>query len=308
MRPAPCDSGKPARSVQPQPRSVCAPAAASLRRDGYLPLRAWLPEKELGRLRDLVALTKANAAAGAGCAARPGNNLIGLRWCDPVVEALLGNRAAMASLEAAIDTPDLKWISGYISTMPAFGQRLPWHQDWWCWHHEVSCALPPTQVLLLCYLTDVCEANGALRVIPSSHRRRLSLHAKLPLPENCFDLPHDHPAISEHPDERTIIARAGDAIALDYRVLHSAFANRSTVDRDVVLLSFTPDWAAIPDVIRSHLRAHYALPSAAETASGDCTYGSLIPRYTGRLRDLPLSRQPASHWRGVAEMRPSPRG
>ncbi|CAN7212969.1 phytanoyl-CoA dioxygenase family protein [Bradyrhizobium sp. LjRoot220] len=262
--------------------------------DGYVTLRGWLAGSDVAQLRRLVEETKKNPAQG--CAIRPGNDLVSLRWSNPIVATILGNRTAMSDLQAALHGGELKWISAYISTMRGGSLAVPWHQDWWCWDHPVSYSPQSTQVALLCYLTHVGRDNGALRVIPGSHLRQTALHAALPLPEECFGLSSDHPAVSDHPDSQMVAVAPGDAVVLDYRVLHGASPNRAFDDRDVIILCFTPDWSAVPPDIRSHLGGHYALPSAAETEKFECSYQHLIARHDGDCVDLPLRRQPPFHW------------
>jgi ectoine hydroxylase-related dioxygenase (phytanoyl-CoA dioxygenase family) len=87
---------------------------------------------------------------------------------------------------------------------------------------------------------------------------------------------------------RTLAARAGDAVALDYRLLHATHANRSDVRRDALIVNFTPSWKSLPDDIRAHLIRQPALPTAEET-------DDLLPRFEGTPRDLPLSRE-APEW------------
>jgi len=105
------------------------------------------------------------------------------------------------------------------------------------WNHPRS-ALPwPTQVFLSYYLVDTTRENGCLRVIPGTHLRRTPLHDILP-PAHGPEIQaveEDHPAFSEQPDEVEIMAKAGDLVFADARMLHAAWPNRTDVRRPLVL-------------------------------------------------------------------------
>ncbi|MET0308808.1 MAG: phytanoyl-CoA dioxygenase family protein, partial [Sphingomonas sp.] len=174
----------------------------------------------------------------------------------------------------------------------ASSPALGWHQDWWCWDHPISARTAPAQIALLCYLDLTSTHNGALRLLPGSHRSRLPLHTLLPdLSET--PLSEDHAAMCDQPGQRSFIAASGDAIAIDYRLLHGTHANRTAAPRDALLLSFVPDWAGLPKEIRGHLISHHALPSRHEGEdSRACGYAGLLPTYSGPRKDLPLRRRP----------------
>jgi ectoine hydroxylase-related dioxygenase (phytanoyl-CoA dioxygenase family) len=95
----------------------------------------------------------------------------------------------------------------------------------------------------------------------------------------------------------TIEVRAGDAVLLDYRLLHGTHANASPERRDCILLSFIPAWRELPVDILAHLIAHPALPtdreSVARLASG---YDELLPRFDGMPASLPINRVPPARF------------
>jgi ectoine hydroxylase-related dioxygenase (phytanoyl-CoA dioxygenase family) len=229
-------------------------------RDGYAVLPGWLN----------VVVT-ARAAAGAVAAApacpRENNTLLPLRWNDELVGLLLADSARVAAVAEATGAADLCWISGYLSIKEPYTGALDWHQDWWCWDHPVSYEPATAQVALLVYLSDTDETTGALRVQPGSHQGRASEPVTLSL---C----------------------AGDAVVLDYRLLHGTHPNDAATRRDAVLLSFAPNWAALPADIRGHLISHLAQPGAHESTDGS-PVAPLLPCYDGPRRDLPLNRTPA---------------
>ena len=149
----------------------------------------------------------------------------------------------------------------------------------------------PPQVALLCYVSATDDRSAALRVLPGSHRVSTSLHALLPEAHSheAGDLSPTHPAMSDHPEQVTLQLRAGDAVVLDYRVLHGTHANRTDERRDCLLLTFAPSWSALPAEIKAHLIRHPALPQG-EDATKLSWASELLPTYAGFRRDLPLNR------------------
>jgi ectoine hydroxylase-related dioxygenase (phytanoyl-CoA dioxygenase family) len=225
------------------------------------------------------------------CMQRPGNDLVPLRWNDTIVASILGNEHRIAALSRALGARDLKWISAYVSTKAPRSPTLWWHQDWWCWDHAVSYARPASQVALLCYPGATDTGTGALRLLPRSHHKSLPLHARLPEAhgDDANALAPGHPAMDDHAGQVTFAAQPGDAIVIDYRLLHGTHPNAASSRRDCVLLSFTPEWNALPDDIKAHLAMHPALPFEAERDQM-CTYGHLLPAFNGEPRSLNVNR------------------
>src|SRR5262249_36631084 len=143
-----------------------------------------------------------------------------------------------------------------------------WHQDWWCWDHPISFELAAPQTAVLCYLDDTNERSGALRVFSGSHHASTPIHSELPAADDvdASGLPADHPAMGNFPGQRTLSVHAGDAVALDYRLLHGTHANDGPRRRDCILLSFIPHWAGLPPDLKAHLVMHAAQPGTDEAA------------------------------------------
>jgi ectoine hydroxylase-related dioxygenase (phytanoyl-CoA dioxygenase family) len=198
----------------------------------------------------------------------------------------------MLRLAAATGAEDLRWISAYISTKEPRSGALWWHQDWWCWDHPVAYRPPAPQIAVLCHLMATDAGNGALRVLPGSHRRSAALHAVLPAAhaESTGELDPEHPAMSDHPGQVTFAAGAGDAVVLDYRLLHGNHPNASDHRRDCLLLTFAPSWGCLPSDIRAHLIRHPAQPGETEGQPSATWRRRLLPRFDGQPRDLALNR------------------
>jgi ectoine hydroxylase-related dioxygenase (phytanoyl-CoA dioxygenase family) len=258
--------------------------------DGYIRMPGLLAPTELPRFRAGVAAVLAKPVPD-GCE-RPHNTLAPLRWCDAPVASFLCSARLTGAVIRAIGAGDLRWTSGYVSIKDPGSPPLWWHQDWWCWDHPVSFRREAAQVALLCYLGDTDRANGALRVLPGSHRQSVSLHASLPEAHaQSAKIEEGNPALRPDPDEVTLQMRAGDAVIIDYRLLHGTHANTSRRRRDCLILNFAPAWNALPPDIRAHLIRSIALPQPGDREPS-VAERSFLPAFEGPRRDLPLSRTP----------------
>lgn len=264
-------------------------------RDGCVVLEGWVPPSEVNTIRSVIEslLLSPHGPSWPSCS-RPNNLLLPLRWSDAAVRQLLASEHRVQVLREALGADDLRWISGYFSIKEPHSGPLWWHQDWWCWDHPVSFQRQAPQVAVLCYLTDTDRIHGALRLLPASHLRSLSIHASLvAISDGGADEPValESPAMSEHPEQVTLSARSGDAVVIDYRLLHGTHANESDLRRDCVILNFAPSWRALPDDVRAHLIRHPALPGLGEmTPPWPSWETTLLPRYDGIPRDLSLKR------------------
>lgn len=265
-------------------------APRSIEVDGFVRLPALLGAEEIAALRDMLVR---ESVSDEGACERPHNTLLPLRWDDPVLEVVLADAERVELLRERVAARDLRWISGYVSVKELHTPPLWWHQDWWCWDHAVSFRAAPAQLALLIYLSDTDGANGALRVLPGSHLRSSPIHALLPEAhgDQAAQLDPAHPAFADLPGQLTLALSAGDAVALDYRLLHGTHANASATRRDALLLTFAPSWAELPDDVRGHLIQHPALPGAGETERGaQPWHAELLPRWQGPRRTLTLNR------------------
>lgn len=264
---------------------------------GYDVLPAFIEEHELPFLCGGV--EKIASRPPDPVMARPGNHLFPLRWDDSIVSRLLNSSRRRDMLQNVLQAPDLRWLSAYVSTKEARTPALWWHQDWWCWDHPVSFRRAPAQVAVLCYLSDTDDRSGALRVLPGSHCCSTPLHNILPEAHghDVNSVPAAHPAMCDAHGQVTIEACAGDAVLIDYRLLHGTHANLSAARRDCILLSFIPAWRGLPVEVLAHLILHPALPGESEgVARGVCGYDDLLPRFDGVPASLPINRVPPAQF------------
>ena len=255
----------------------------------FVILRSLLDKPEIATARSLVESLLLQPH-DPSCV-RPNNTLLPLRWNSPLVQLLLLAERRISRLREALHADDLKWISGYVSIKEAGSLPLWWHQDWWCWDHPVSYRREPPQIALLCYLADTGHRNGALRLLPGSHLSSAPIHASLPEAhsQTAETLDAKHIAMTDLDGQVTPVMRAGDAVAIDYRLLHGTHANAGSDRRDCILLSFTPSWRRLPDDVKAHLIDHPALPQN-EASQIPSALSPLLPIFEGARRSLPLNR------------------
>jgi ectoine hydroxylase-related dioxygenase (phytanoyl-CoA dioxygenase family) len=129
-------------------------------------------------------------------------------------------------------------------------------------------------------------------VLAGTHHRSQPIHALLPQVDSHAPdgLELDHIAMSDQPGQVTFSLKAGDAVVIDYRLLHGTHGNGSKVRRDCIILNFAPSWNDLPDDIRGHLISHPALPAANESPAALSWESELLPEFFGIRQDLPLNR------------------
>ena len=184
------------------------------------------------------------------------------RFPDPIVAKVIDQPRQMAVCRE-LGLEDLTAHDVIILlSKPAFGPPLYWHQDYMNWNSPASATPWPTVIFLSYYMTDTTRANGCLRVIPGSHRRRLDLHDSIPDahgPEiQSIDDRGNHPAFADRDDAVDLPLKAGDLVIADARLMHGAWPNQTDRRRTLVLAWHTvfpfprpPSWWAdeIPDVV-----------------------------------------------------------
>jgi len=263
--------------------------------EGYLVLKQLISPTEISMIQQEAdrVLTQERLSA----CVRPNNTLTPLRWNDRLVDLFLGSGERLKRLAVGTGGASLKWISAYISSKDPGTGPLWWHQDWWCWHHDQSFKKEATQVAVLCYLQPTTEDSGALRVIPGSHHRHIPLHEQLPRAhDHDLDLDSGHPAMADHPDQLTLNLEAGDAVVIDYRLLHGTHANIGANRRDCLMLTFTPDWDRLPSDIQGHLSRNFALPQPGESIEAISYDPGLLPDFDALAFDLEIDRVPPSYF------------
>jgi ectoine hydroxylase-related dioxygenase (phytanoyl-CoA dioxygenase family) len=240
------------------PVSDGSAAAAALRHDGYCRVANVLDAALLGQVRGL-------STAALGMSATPEHraqwraegSLIPLSD-HPAFSALIASSAIRGMFDA-LALEDCRYSSGYVISKPPGGPALFWHQDWWGWRHPISYTDRVAQIALFIYLTDTAPANGCLRVIPGSHRRRHRLHAVIDAHAEALARVDDpsNPAFAEDSDAVAVPVQAGDIVIADARLIHGAYPNGSGGERTCITLWFHPGYHDLPEALRARLRLVY---------------------------------------------------
>ena len=197
---------------------------------------------------------------------------------------------------ARLGYADCKFSRAYLISKPPHSPQLFWHQDFTAWSGEPRAfdEISP-QLFAMFYLVDTDLANGCLRIIPGSHRKRHRLHDRLGSAHSDasrrMDDPGD-PLYSSVPDERALPARAGDLVLGDGRALHAAHANTTDRERPLITLWYHPNFSRlragtqrqISDLARAEVE-HWPEESRRNVAS-------IIADYSGDAPVLPRCRVP----------------
>lgn len=145
----------------------------------------------------------------------------------------------------------LRYHVGVIFSKFKDGPPTFWHQDYIAWSESRASEPQASHIQLLIYTTKTTERNGALRVLPGSHRQSHTLHdlwikgvaqsdgdpvkftQTLRKYENAPSWAYETVA-----GEVTVPVDAGDIIVIDTRLLHAAHANHSEEERPLLTLGF----------------------------------------------------------------------
>ena len=131
--------------------------------------------------------------------------------------------------------PDLILLFTHLFCKPATSKRVvPWHQDGPFWPVE-----PMASCTVWVALDDVDEGNGAMKVIPRSHKDK-ALEHRLVDDENSTlnrELPIDN---VDHTKAELIELRAGQVSLQDIGLVHASAANTSGRRRAGLALRYMP--------------------------------------------------------------------
>jgi len=285
------------------PSTTSPPSADTFLEQGYAVAPGVLAPDLLAELRDHCEQRLGSASAEHFGAFRFHGSMLPL---DPLGESpvrrLVANREIRAALrQLGFDAP--KWLSAYLISKPPRSPSLWWHQDWWAWGSRVSWEPWPAQLFAMYYLRDVEAEDGALRVIPGSHRRRHPLHDMLPSAHGgeIDRAPEDGPAHAHQPGEETVAVRAGDAVVGDARILHATHPNRSDRRRTCLTVWYLPRFAQLPDDVRSYAVDQPSLPPRGWWRQGSApgvptAMRDLLPTYDGDATPVRYDRTPPRAW------------
>ena len=211
---------------------------------------------------------------------------------DSFFADLVGWTPALTTL-AELGIADPRFTSGYVISKPPHSPPLFWHQDWGGWDDPLSYTEPTLQIFLMYYLVDTSPANGCLRVLSGSHRRRHAMHDAVPeahAEEISKATDPTHLAFQPIPEDEAVPVRAGDLVIGDSRLLHGAYANDSDEWRTVITLWFHP-FERYSGPLKAYM-AQSMNGTQGWPASIQAKIKQLIPAYAGRATPVEWNRKP----------------
>ena len=112
------------------------------------------------------------------------------------------------------------WGSQFFCKDPGDARTVPWHQDAFYWPLS-----PPRSLTVWVAVSDADEENGAMQVLPGTHRHRLP-HAATGREGDVLDSGIDPGAIDPS-GAVSLVLEAGQASIHDDRIAHGSGRNRS---------------------------------------------------------------------------------
>ncbi len=126
------------------------------------------------------------------------------------------------------------FLAAFISKGARDGDRVEYHQDWTYTREPDERA-----TILWIPLVDVAASNGALTMVPGSHRWTDGVRADSPDAATRF-VQDELGALGQ-----LVPLRAGQAVAYDPALVHGSTPNTSTEERPVVAVAFAPRGAQL---------------------------------------------------------------
>ena len=215
-------------------------------------------------------------------------------YAPAVFAALISWPRALAAL-ADLGFGSVRYLSGFIIAREPRTEAAYWHQDWTYWDEPESADPLPVKVFLMYYLVDTSPANGCLRVIPGSHRRR---HPQHEYEGHGTDIRYEDPDTSvkyaDAEGQIDVPIMAGDLLIGDSRLLHAPRANRTGERRTVLTMWYLPRWDELSERMRaSYAASHRAFTDGAPREALERLL-PLQPRYSGSAEPAVANRRPGA--------------
>jgi phytanoyl-CoA hydroxylase len=282
-------------------RCVTAANRDELLTRGYTIARGVLDPEQLGTCRELARqITRRQSDEEYRRRHASIGSLFDILEAPPAVDLITSPRTY--GVLGHLGFPNARYEHGIVFNKLPGTPRTFWHQDGVSWNHPSSYEAAPEELIFIFYLVDTTPANGCLRVIPGSHRKRHPLHDALGgtyTPELRMMADPRSAAFATYPDEVSVPVVAGDVVILDARLLHAAHANESATERTALSLWYLADYEALPDCIRARFtweprrdsRLPYLPPDWPADAQARLR-AVLPPRYEGACPPLAMDSKP----------------
>ena len=211
-------------------------------RDGYvIPSRFRLAKSELEDLQHGLERvladnpqTPPDRLINAHLTARPPYALNGF----PGFGELARDSRILDMVEQVLGTNLVLWLTHLFCKPATHGREVPWHQDGQYWPIR-----PHATCTVWVALDKVDRENGAMRVIPGSHKRGAFTHRVDQSPALTLNQVADPDAFDDD-EARYIELEAGQVSLHDIGILHGSAANTSGRRRAGLALRYMPASAA----------------------------------------------------------------
>jgi non-heme Fe2+,alpha-ketoglutarate-dependent halogenase len=220
------------KSIQPAPLKRLTPAQVeTYRTDGCIMGFRIFDDAQVQRnLRELDRLMGM---------LKPGQNAGDINcWeqFDPFVFSLASHPVVLDHVEDIIGPNIMVWSTHMFCKHPGDGKDVAWHQDAYYWPLR-----PHKNVTVWLAFDDSDEANGAMNIIPGTHRIGSIEHESDVRPEHVLHL-RIKPGEIDESKARCVRLKAGEISLHDDNVVHGSKANNSTRRRAGLTMRYvTPD-------------------------------------------------------------------
>jgi ectoine hydroxylase-related dioxygenase (phytanoyl-CoA dioxygenase family) len=154
---------------------------------------------------------------------------------DRRFEPLWNDLRLVEPMRDALGVPDVGPYTCKLNLKrPREGSEFPWHQDYTYWY-AFTPATAHEIVTAILFLDDAGADNGAIRVLPGSHRQG-------PARRDATDATHflADPRAIDASREVVVEAPAGSLLIFPSLLLHRSSPNTSHRQRRAILLSYQP--------------------------------------------------------------------
>lgn len=153
------------------------------------------------------------------------------QWYSRAACELIGHPPVVDFLRTLMG-PDIVFSHGLFTRTLAGSAPISLHTDGQPFGSSVFGfeGSSPRLLRVLYYLDDLPPQRAPFRVVPRSH---LSFHAEA----------NPYKRYTSHPQERTLLANAGDAVLIPVNIFHGTHPNRDVVPREMIQFGYRPAWA-----------------------------------------------------------------
>ena len=219
---------------------------AQFERDGYVVFPALFSKAEIGSLRaETARLSQIEADSVIREHTGGVRSIFRVHEDDgatrsPAFRALARTPRVLRPTMQALGTEEVYVYHTKINTKPAVeGTVWMWHQGYGSWKRD-GCPRPDMATFAL-MLTDSTEMNGALYVVPGSHKRgRIEPYYDENTSYKFWAVPKDEviKLLNESPPPVAVTGPAGTAVLFHCNMLHASGHNLSAEDRWHIYVSF----------------------------------------------------------------------